>query len=321
MKEPPRLWQALDAIPGLVAVREEWRHWLGGDLGWVERHLLRPTGELATVYVSEEGEPFRVVDHGGGRYRAVSPDGAPALDLTVADIAILQLDVVKLAAFVCAALGCDSEPFVAARAAGRSRIGTWSATSRTRCPVWLCIQPDRLDLCASLHRLVSETDRPFVVLTPGPLVDPALAQTFERRAICHLSLSEALVGADAEGFALSPAGKHRLEIFRQLILSLESARAGNRTSSLNSDDRYEWARQIELVRATNQVLGQEMLNKGVLSRACAGGHIETNRKSGRAARIRVLSFLAWLRRRCEIGKDEEDQVRNAVIGEITSRDQ
>ena len=91
------------------------------------------------------------------------------------------------------------------------------------------------------------------------------------------------------------------------------------TSPASSDDRYEWARQIDLVRATNQVLGEGMLNKGVLSRACADGQGETNGKTGRGARVRVRSFLAWVSRQNELGADETIQIRNAVIGEITAR--
>lgn len=85
------------------------------------------------------------------------------------------------------------------------------------------------------------------------------------------------------------------------------------------DDRYEWARQIELVRATNQVLGERTLHKGVLSRACADGQVETNGKTGRSAKVRVRSFLTWVSRQHQLGAEEATQIRNAVIGEISSR--
>lgn len=91
------------------------------------------------------------------------------------------------------------------------------------------------------------------------------------------------------------------------------------TPPISADDRYEWARQIDLVRATNQVLGEGMLNKGVLSRACGDGQVETNGKTGRGARVRVRSFLVWVSRQHQLGADETNQIRNAVIGEISSR--
>lgn len=95
--------------------------------------------------------------------------------------------------------------------------------------------------------------------------------------------------------------------------------SGPGTPAASSDDRYEWARQIDLVRATNQVLGEGMLNKGVLSRACAENQVETNGKAGRGARVRVRSFLTWVSRQNQLGADEATQIRNAVIGEISSR--
>jgi hypothetical protein len=98
-----------------------------------------------------------------------------------------------------------------------------------------------------------------------------------------------------------------------------TAGQGQATSAASSDDRYEWARQIDLVRATSQVLGDGMLNKGVLSRACADGQVETNGKTGRGALVRVRSFLTWVSRQHQLGADEATQIRNAVIGEISSR--
>jgi hypothetical protein len=84
-------------------------------------------------------------------------------------------------------------------------------------------------------------------------------------------------------------------------------------------ETFEWARQAELVRATNQVLGSDMLNKGVLSRAVAARKIEGNGKSGPCSRIRVASYLIWVVRQFHLGTDEQTQIRNAIIGEINAR--
>jgi len=87
----------------------------------------------------------------------------------------------------------------------------------------------------------------------------------------------------------------------------------------DSKYEYEWARQVELVRSTNQVLGQDELCKGVLSRACRDCLIETNGKSGQGSRVRVGSFLPWVARKFSLTKEEQTQVRNAIIGEISER--
>ncbi len=82
---------------------------------------------------------------------------------------------------------------------------------------------------------------------------------------------------------------------------------------------FTWARQTDLVNAVNQVLGQGMLNKGVLSRACRMGKLTTNGKPGQASRVQVPTFLKWVARHFSLGTQEQTQVRNAIIGEITSR--
>lgn len=84
------------------------------------------------------------------------------------------------------------------------------------------------------------------------------------------------------------------------------------------DPRYAWARQAELVRATNQTLSEGSLNPGVLSRACKAREIATNGRTGRAGMVEVDSFLAWLKKR-DIPQNEVNQVRNAIIGEIGER--
>lgn len=323
MLNPTGLWQALEEIPGLSAVREEWRRWLGEGHSWVEQRLLRPTGELAAVYPSRHGEPYQVIDHGGGRYRAVHPDGEPPLDLSKTDITILRLDMVKLARVLCEAFGFKAEVLDQTAAIGRYLIATWSATPRTTCPVWFCAQADRAQLHDSLRRLTAEADGPFVVFTPQAIGDAALTRTLTDRSACHLPLSEAVETVASGALAVSPAGARILEEFQGSVQALEATTAGDgrdrAVSSTPADDRYEWARQIDLVRATNQVLGEGMLNKGVLSRACADGHVKTNGKSGRSARVSVRSFLAWVSHQNQLGADEATQIRNAVIGEISSR--
>ena len=82
---------------------------------------------------------------------------------------------------------------------------------------------------------------------------------------------------------------------------------------------YAWARQIDVLNAANQVLGAGMLNKGVLSRACQLKRVQTNGRPGRASRVSVASFLAWVGRHFSVAPDEQVQIRNAIIGEITAR--
>jgi len=84
--------------------------------------------------------------------------------------------------------------------------------------------------------------------------------------------------------------------------------------------RFDWAKQVELVRATNQVIGAGTLDKGSLSNAVTKeGKIKYNGNSGRACRVNVESFLIWIARKEKLQEDEVTQIRNAIIGEINSR--
>lgn len=97
------------------------------------------------------------------------------------------------------------------------------------------------------------------------------------------------------------------------------ARTHGEAKTEPASEQYRWARQIELIHATNQVLGEGMLHKGVLSRACRSRQIETNGQPGRASRVSVTHFMTWAAQQFSIGNDEQIQLRNAIIGEINAR--
>jgi hypothetical protein len=82
---------------------------------------------------------------------------------------------------------------------------------------------------------------------------------------------------------------------------------------------YKWAKQAEVIKATNQVLGPGELNKGVLCKSIHNQDIKSNDKSGRASRVNTDSFLVWIQRREKLQNDEVLQIRNAIIGEISNR--
>lgn len=232
-----RLWRAVEGIPGLTAVRDEWRRFLGEDSAWVEQNLLRPTGELATVYPSNHGEPYRIVDHGAGRYRAVHPDGEPPLELTKADVTILHLDIAKLARLLCQAFGFEARDVDQAAGDGNYRIGRWSATPRTACSVWLCVPADSSDLHDALRQLATEADGPLAVLTAAANVDASLARLLANRLACHVPLAEAIQGGEASAFAVSPAGDRILAAFRRSVRVAElAAVAGEASVLLHADN-------------------------------------------------------------------------------------
>lgn len=87
-----------------------------------------------------------------------------------------------------------------------------------------------------------------------------------------------------------------------------------------ASDVFDWARQAELCRATQRVLGEdEAPNKGTISKAIQAGQIETNGKSGRQCLVKVDSYKAWITRAKELSHDEVNQIIDAVMNEIRSR--
>ena len=89
-------------------------------------------------------------------------------------------------------------------------------------------------------------------------------------------------------------------------------------------EELDWARQVELVRATEQVLGRRSLNKGSLSRACKAGaiqeaRVETPSDARYKKLVHVKSFLGWIKRYRGLEDEEVLQVRNAILGEIVER--
>ena len=83
---------------------------------------------------------------------------------------------------------------------------------------------------------------------------------------------------------------------------------------------FDWARQAELLRATQRVLGiEESPDKGTISRAVRDGQLQYNGLSGRQCLVNVDSFKAWITKAKELANDEVLQIMDAVMNEIRSR--
>jgi hypothetical protein len=83
---------------------------------------------------------------------------------------------------------------------------------------------------------------------------------------------------------------------------------------------FDWAKQVELCRAVERVLGEgESPDRGTISKAVRAGQLESNGQSGRACRVKVDSFKAWITKAKELANDEVLQIMDAVMNEIRSR--
>ncbi len=85
---------------------------------------------------------------------------------------------------------------------------------------------------------------------------------------------------------------------------------------------FDWAKQIELWRATQRVLGDEDTpDRGTISKAVKAGGLESNGHSGRKCLVNVDSFKAWITKAKELANGEVLQIMDAVMSEIRSRKQ
>ncbi|MCC6362982.1 MAG: helix-turn-helix transcriptional regulator [Bryobacterales bacterium] len=76
MKKLPRLWRALECIPGLLAVLEVWRQECGEDFHFAAPNL-RPTDRVGTRYPcpnSFNGCPRRIIDYDDDEFAAICQD-------------------------------------------------------------------------------------------------------------------------------------------------------------------------------------------------------------------------------------------------------
>jgi len=82
-------------------------------------------------------------------------------------------------------------------------------------------------------------------------------------------------------------------------------------------DAFAWATQAQVLRATQRVLGkEESPDKGTISRAVQAGEIESNGESGRACRVKVDSYKAWITKAKGLANDEVLQIMDAITTEI-----
>jgi len=156
---------------------------------------------------------------------------------------------------------------------------------------------------------IPAAQKPPQVVQEPPAIAPSA--TSEREPTC--------ISADDRGVFVVKPSQYPVYIQIEKPVSDTSGPSDTFEPKAPDVDRYACARQAELVRATNQVLGAGYLNPGVLSRACKSGEIATNGKTGRGSMVDVRSYIVWLGRKRQIPKNELDQVRNAVIGEISER--
>ncbi len=214
-----KLWPALEALPGLAAVTEDWKDRFGEDFD-AGREFLRLTNRRAEAYPCPSpggvGCPRSIVDHGKGKFAAVCGDQPKRCDkliLTKQDIAIYEFDTRKLGTAIAVAFGIDPDFNEATGFQQTYRVGDYHPQAGKRFPLFLTIQTDPASLRGVATRLCSTTRTAFILMVPTTtfsdlaLTDllgrqqarvTALADLFENDGVGTLVATEAAMTLLAE---------------------------------------------------------------------------------------------------------------------------
>jgi len=230
MRRLRRLWPALEALPGLAAITQEWKDRLGEDFG-AGRELLRLTNRRAEAYPCPSpggvGCPRRIVDHGNGRFVAVCNDHPKRCDrlvLTRQDIAVHELDARRLCVPIAMAFGVDPAFDEIAGLRHTYRVGDYHPVAGKRFPIYLTIQTDRASLRDVAARLCAVTEVAFILLIPTPqFIDVAMTDLLARRKARIVALTD-LFEKDGSGRpAANNAARALLAEFHETVMPARKA--------------------------------------------------------------------------------------------------
>jgi hypothetical protein len=168
MTRSGRFGTAIERFARFGAPLELWQRAMGDEFGAVEP-LLMPTNELATSWVppNPDHPRMRVVQLGGGRYRAVcDEDMSEPIDLTREALAHHRADERRIRKLLCETLGWSVSRDDLRPLPGLLRIGEWRFSPSTGCPVWMACEATGPALAEHFREARAVADRPSIVLMP-----------------------------------------------------------------------------------------------------------------------------------------------------------
>ncbi len=205
MKSLKRLWQGLEALPGLAGVLAEWRE-VWGQTYEVGKAFLRPTDQLASSYPCPspggDGCPRGIVVHSDDDIVAVCrqrPKQCNSVKLTRADILVYALSRRALCSALSRALGLVPLSRPIEVLPQTLRIGHYPFATGRRAAVYLTIQREAEDLRDTVWRLLMKSDDPCILITPTTHVCNAETQGMLTESGALLIALDDALGLDDTG--------------------------------------------------------------------------------------------------------------------------
>jgi len=225
MRPLRKLWPALEALPGLAAVIEEWRERLGEDFD-AGQELLRLTNRRAEAYPCPSpggiGCSRSIVDHGNGRIVAVcgdQPKRCDRLTLNKRDIAIYELDTRKLGTAIAVAFGVDPDFNEVASFSQTYRVGDYHPQAGKRFPLFLTFQTDPASLRDVATRLCATTDTAFILVIPTTrFSDLAMMDLLGRQKARGTALADLFENDGAGKLVATDAARTLLAEFHSAVM-------------------------------------------------------------------------------------------------------
>lgn len=239
-----KFWKTLDDLVDAATDRHEWKALLGGEWDQLSS-LLTPTGSLAmSISCPSPGGgdcPRRIVRHADGSIRAVcgdSPKACRDLDLSKNDIAVLRLDLSKLAAATSRALGLSNIPKRFEQDAV-VQIGTHDVFAGLGFPVFLCVPGPQPSDNTNQYQRVMTIHGPKLLLVPTARSIPdTIMASLNRSNITTMSLQGCLTISDNE-FAPAHPVETLFADLREQLNAQDDALPSNLAWQLPPDARWE----------------------------------------------------------------------------------
>jgi hypothetical protein len=228
-----RFLYALEALPALAAVHDEWQAILNGEFDLVRPFLRVRPGRAESYPHPNSALPYDVVPHGSDAFVGVCRETGETISLTKSQLVVYELDRRRFADGVAAALGIDRTGAGEAWDDTTIQLGRFSSTANIRYNCVLTFPIEWADVHVIAARLIAEKQAPLILFAP--------TRQWLRRAVeSLLKLHGSLFVALAESVASTGPGrldrKGSLDeaVVRATGRSIEMQGATSRTSEGNS---------------------------------------------------------------------------------------